>query len=1211
MLQVGIDRHQYEESDDELDGFIVSEDEIVHESKPTEQEDEDVFQDRILDITTALKPNETQTQKLLKAHISVLVSALGGPDHTSNISPAPYKLGHDALACLKDIKRWIKSVDEKNQSFDVALACADSRLVTNDLIVILCQWENQQVNKQPIKNARTMEKIILSCLELLVLLTWPVEIGKELSENHKLNFSNVRKSQIIYKKEILAYNKGQTLKAVIRLVLPIFAKEKTDREPRDSAILRLVLFFIRNILYIEPANNSISSKSTKGMVSVDNIPNGVTHDDISMNVVLNAFKKNKVFVFLLTMCGSVGVEFDKEMFALPCLECIYLIIRGVDCKSLLQPSFPTKSHSQTNNGQDNDIGPIQSTVTLQLQDLLDKESYKKKVQTKNISTRHGRFGSLLSIQDSERSYVISGQEALLDNSATLNKLDQSKKWNGRSNFKYDSDEFVQTRSVFLNGTTRIILREFTEQFLVGGCFNNLIETMAWLLSGATDINYIDEYEKANYFLTVAWYFNYKRERNTFYANSPTESQKLTDDDKLDYGSVGAGLSEVNFILIISYFRESFQLKRWNSLHVAMICFREMLLISSSIFSKKQNNEKDMEEDENSQAYIDRELAEGIIRKLFSFHDFISIITQIPQTASKHSPDYLKVCISVVDIILKSFESFSNEDIKLYVQSRRKKPKNRKRVSNLDKSVEDSLRAIIDESDDEFNEERVKQVTRERKLDFNATEIKFFQTSIVSTYIDYLSRYEDLEISEIKRCISYFHRLFFVRKDFSGLYRLDFMNLIHRLRNYLPKGSEIRTTVEEFIYHFMKKFKTAFQRFPNPIEILFSRIEDLEYKTYLSTGELYIKEEPKARTNRAKLAKSLEFIREDFSLDEKFKILVTALHQQEKNSLIVWTINELERIIDLLNLNDTTIQELNPTPEYSRLLINNAYFRLLLKLVGFDLPFIMEEKCTLSPSVKQDSLIDSLNLIRKWNSSQPVIFDDDKDPFYFLRTKETNYEDDVDYEDGQAYDIDDESIAFETVPRANATLSNWSELDKLDELESNLMLVEGPKGIARKKRKVRSNVPKKNTTQKVRPESSSLHLRSNAFDILADDIAKKQEELKSSAYVRDSDDESDEERNREFFDREEKLRELLKSKGSIITPAQLNEFKKAWNNLQSTTNNVSTTESVAKAIKSTSLFLDEDDEDSDVNEVVHKTADSQENVSKSRKRRLIVSDDDDE
>lgn len=54
---------------------------------------------------------------MLRAHINSLCSALGG---SSSSESGQYALGDDALACLKDLKRWLKGFDEKLNRFDVA-----------------------------------------------------------------------------------------------------------------------------------------------------------------------------------------------------------------------------------------------------------------------------------------------------------------------------------------------------------------------------------------------------------------------------------------------------------------------------------------------------------------------------------------------------------------------------------------------------------------------------------------------------------------------------------------------------------------------------------------------------------------------------------------------------------------------------------------------------------------------------------------------------------------------------------------------------------------------------------------------------------------------------------------------------------------------------------------------------------------------------------
>ena len=51
-----------------------------------------------------------------RAHIYSLCTALGG---TSTEDEGRYELGDEALAVLKDIRRWLKLYDEKLNRFDV------------------------------------------------------------------------------------------------------------------------------------------------------------------------------------------------------------------------------------------------------------------------------------------------------------------------------------------------------------------------------------------------------------------------------------------------------------------------------------------------------------------------------------------------------------------------------------------------------------------------------------------------------------------------------------------------------------------------------------------------------------------------------------------------------------------------------------------------------------------------------------------------------------------------------------------------------------------------------------------------------------------------------------------------------------------------------------------------------------------------------------
>lgn len=1244
--------------DEELDEFIVS-DEEVPETKDAVDDDEEPQIDRIADLTSTLRVNETYTDKILRAHISVLVSALGGPDHS--LPDNLYKLGHDALACLKDIKRWIRSVDDRNGLADVALACAECGLVNNDLTVILCQWDKPA---KGVKKTKTTEKVMLACLELLVLLTWPVEVNRKTLMKDYTAKTNARRAQLAYKHHILSYKGGRTLKAVIRLGLEALQLPKDEREPRDVNILRLIMFFIRNVLYISPLP---PSKSPKAITNSADLPNGMNPEDIGLNAVLNAFERNKVLLFLSSVTHSLLTDLTDESFGLLAVECISLLTNTVPVTRLFttEPQVPDVSTT---------VPPASSAAGLQLQDLLSEETRRKKHQINTVSTRHGRFGTLLSIQTSDNAsnYTVSGQEALASTLGTLDKLDRSKKWHKASGFKYDSNGYVKSSSAYLNRDTTKVLVKFVNLLLISGSFNNMLKFVSQQLTTITNdadlgrrgmLEAIDGHELASYFMTITWFFRYKRERLAFYlaqAKKPQEGE-----EGLDYGSIGAALSEVNFILLISYFRSSFDSKDYDSLHVAMICLREMLLISNSIFLKERS-EKELTLDSEDDVNEDRELAEGILRKLFSQKQFLDMMVNVPKTASKHSPEYLSVVVSIVHVLLKCFEALANEDVKLYIKTRRKMSKLANR-GGLNHDMDRQHWDLIDRgSDEEDDDEQIRYITQERKLDFKNTEIRFFHSDIVSTHMDYLARYEDLAHEEIKRGISFFHRLFVVRKDYAALYRLDFMNLIYKLRNFLPRSSSIRRHVEEFIVYFMKKFKSAFERFPVAVELLFPRIENVEIKSFMSTGDVVVgkggnddgdayksSKLPKSSyfaddSPQPRAALQLQFADDNKTMDEKIGVLIYHLIKRKGALKVVkFLALELERLSKLKGEGISQLQ-LRLNLATRRLLINDSHLRLLVEVLGFDVPFLQNDETILRPSVDAAQLIEGKELIEKWLRLHEVGIGD-IEPFL-------------------------DQIRLEIFPKEHldfgvAALANLRAGLPIDtELAATLELTESQIhkliGLAKRKdydENVASKFyaddddfvepattglddsederPLQRTSRSRRRPIEDIELafdddkppkarRRRKQDLLASlDLDDERTKAKSSEMVHDSDDDSDDELAQAFYDREEKLRQLISLTGGIVNKELLEVFKESWKKIVGSNSDTQVKAAIEKAA---GLFVEDlDDEDSppnifsqndtpasvggmsdpDTDETRKRSNEA--NDAQVRKRRYVLDDDDEE
>jgi len=55
-------------------------------------------------------------------------------------------LGDDALAVLKDIKRWLRLYDDRLHRLDVARLLAEANLVKGDLLEILATWPEDELD---------------------------------------------------------------------------------------------------------------------------------------------------------------------------------------------------------------------------------------------------------------------------------------------------------------------------------------------------------------------------------------------------------------------------------------------------------------------------------------------------------------------------------------------------------------------------------------------------------------------------------------------------------------------------------------------------------------------------------------------------------------------------------------------------------------------------------------------------------------------------------------------------------------------------------------------------------------------------------------------------------------------------------------------------------------------------------------------------------
>lgn len=68
-----------------------------------------------------------------------------------------YEQGEEALACLKDLRRWLKLYDEKNNRYDVARCLWEMNLVGGGLLEIISQWKESETGD------KYQQRLVLAC----------------------------------------------------------------------------------------------------------------------------------------------------------------------------------------------------------------------------------------------------------------------------------------------------------------------------------------------------------------------------------------------------------------------------------------------------------------------------------------------------------------------------------------------------------------------------------------------------------------------------------------------------------------------------------------------------------------------------------------------------------------------------------------------------------------------------------------------------------------------------------------------------------------------------------------------------------------------------------------------------------------------------------------------------------------------------------------
>ncbi|KAJ5580081.1 uncharacterized protein N7459_006066 [Penicillium hispanicum] len=1019
----------------------------------------------------------------VRGYVYSLVTALGG---FNGEDADRYMLGDDALACLRDIKRWLKLYDEKNNRMDVARCLGEANLVNGDLLPILSVWwANGQKSKH-------MTRIALACLELLVPLTWPVEFHSQMTVNHHRHTPYIQQVQVQYKRGVLKYGGSNLLRAIIRIALPSMAIPRSERESREEGILKLMLYFLRNITIIS-TNSRLAAEGDE--------------EETSRSATIDAFQEQDAFALILTMCSNVGDDFNLQDVVL--LEILFHLVKGVNVDKMFM---------------DEDQQKVKRTD--ELGDLLRQESLVRREYAKNAPTRHGRFGTMIWVKrDDAKVSTVSGQDVLRDDQTTLHKMDQSKKWN-KPRPRRKKEDVVQNNNFNmpapLTPSASKNLRTFVEEFLDSG-FNPLFTHVRKAIE--REAERILDINTRQFFYTVSWFLEAERTRRSRQAAQRAEKGKQTKDAEPDsYGLVAGVLNQETFVSLNRAMQNSLDNKEWDDLTAQMRCFTQILLTVQEMAVSPMED--------------DQEIAENIQNRIFYEETTHDRIIAIVRGYKDQGFGYLDAATELSHVFLRMLERYSKENADMQIRSRRKARHNKKKAEQT--VAQDGAENEEPNSEDEDLVDAA-QAVKERAFDFKRFAAKFCNQSCVDTFVAFTEFYRELNSEQLKRAHRYFYRIAFKHEMTVLLFRLDIINLFHRMikgPGAMDSKKPIFKEWEELVRQIIRRLVKKLEQRPALItELLFSKMNSTVF--YLEFGH-----ERQTMSTAKRAPAELEITSKDATTPEaKLGIVAAALALDGRADLVKWVVDILssaaseresweaqdearraedpeaasasnplicmypeDLIVKLAAHGSNPVADVKARDESCQnAMFLNAKLRLLMNVVGFErlgVEDVPGASWIVPAGLTSKDLRESISAVNK-SLLNPVPEGSAEDPRQFLRRKETGSARDNTIRGTLDVDFGSDSEGEDTVPDGPLFPPNpRSKSNALDELK--------------KKRKKRRNTD----SEKDPVDDETLEARRDAR--LSNALAR-QKKIKSDLFIHASDEESDEEGDQEFFRLEEERR----------------------------------------------------------------------------------------
>lgn len=944
----------------------------------------------------------------------------------------------------------------------------------------------------------------MTTVDLLAQLTWPVEKTEEnISSNALLHLPFLQSAHTSYKRAILQHRSGKILRTAVRVALPAMATPREDRGVMEMNIIKIMLYFMRNVAMI--GKPSIAAVHEADL-------------EISRSATIEAFHQQDIFSVLLTIGSGLGDEFDIHDAEV--MDVVYQLIKGVEVDKL----FMEKDE-------------LVSASTKELHDLVEKEKALLSGYARHAPSRHNRFTPMMWIKRSgEKNTALLGQAAFANASSTMQEIDKKKKWKKPRRPAKKEVDFSPEQvndSVPLTAKARRHLRQFVEQFL-DSSFNPLFFSVRKAIE--REANRILAQHTKQYFYLISWFLRAEsaRRRKAAADAAATKSDTAVE----SFGLVAAVLNQETFVLLNRCMQSAQDEKNWREMTACMRCFSQILCTVQEMLDSPLDE--------------DQEIADNILSRIFYEQSTHDRITGLLRGYVDQDFAYLDAVTELSHVFLRLLERYSKQNVDMQIRRIRRVRKKTTQQAGADAEQQPQQEPEINDND----VQQAEKVSSERKFEFTRFAARFVNQNSVNTFVAFLRFYKDLNDEQLKRAHRFFHHVAFKLELSVYVMRLDIVSLM----NSMIKGPEtlnmttkIGKDWEELVRQVFKLMIKKLDKTPAlAIELLFSKIGATMF--YLEHG---FDREIQKKTYRAPA--ELDF-KPDTDRPRQFGVIVSILLSQGKSHLLAWVkmllqsaAEEREAWTDASDAHVAETTSVGQTDEQTQQgplqgddsqrnaqsdpeVINipvgekdlppvipvtiqqddvrvaasrDKHFRLLFTLLGFVKTDVEDNgheeessRWSIPSAVTAEQMREATSLISRYEFEQPT-FEDGKTAEDFLRKKTTSIKPQV------ALDTGADGMSDETG-------------DDLSDLEARL--AEGGPAI-------RANDwedTRKPKRRRLRKDNDSVEL---SDVVLAERRAarrhkelEKARKIKSDLYVSVSDDESDEERDKQFFEAEALRRE---------------------------------------------------------------------------------------